>query len=182
MKDINKLAGQTLVYGLGTIVPRFLNYAVLTPFYTWVFNKAEYGVITELYAYMVFMLIVLTYGMETAFFRFAQKSNNSKSVFSTALLSIIISSAIFLLFFNLFIDEVATALKYENQKMYLRLFAVILATDAITAIPFARLRRENKALKFSIIKIVNVVITIGLVVIFLKIEPSLRAKGKSILG
>ena len=182
MKDINKLAGQTLVYGLGTIVPRFLNYAVLTPFYTWVFNKAEYGVITELYAYMVFMLIVLTYGMETAFFRFAQKSNNTRNVFSTALLSIIISSAIFLLFFNLFIDEVAVALKYENQRMYLRLFAVILATDAITAIPFARLRRENKALKFSIIKIVNVVITIGLVFLFLKVEPTLRERGKSLLG
>ena len=182
MKDINKLAGQTLVYGLGTIVPRFLNYAVLTPFYTWIFNKAEYGVITELYAYMVFMLIVLTYGMETAFFRFAQKTGDSKKVFSTALLSILVSTAIFIVFFNLFIDDLATVLKYQDKKLYLRLFAIILATDAITAIPFAKLRRENKALKFSIIKILNVVITIGLVFLFLKIEPSLREKGKSILG
>ncbi|MDT8400500.1 MAG: oligosaccharide flippase family protein [Bacteroidales bacterium] len=182
MKDINKLAGQTLVYGLGTIVPRFMNYAVLTPFYTWIFNKSEYGIITELYAYMVFMLIVLTYGMETAFFRFAQKTGDSKKIFSTALLSILVSSALFLVFFNLFIDDIATVLKYQDQKMYLRLFAIILATDAITAIPFAKLRRENKALKFSIIKIINVVITIGLVFLFLKIEPSLREKGKSLLG
>jgi len=182
VKDINKLAGQTLVYGLGTIVPRFLNYAVLTPFYTWIFNKAEYGVITELYAYMVLMLIVLTYGMETAFFRFAQKTDDSKRVFSTALISILVSSAIFLVFFNIFIDEVATVLKYQDQKLYLRLFAIILATDAITAIPFAKLRRENKALKFSIIKLINVAITIGLVFLFLKIEPSLREKGKSLLG
>jgi len=182
VKDINKLAGQTLVYGLGTIVPRFLNYAVLTPFYTWVFNKAEYGIITELYAYMVLMLIVLTYGMETAFFRFAQKSGDSKKVFSTALISILVSSVIFLFFFNLFIDEVATVLKYEEQKLYLRLFAIILATDAITAIPFAKLRRENKALKFSIIKIINVVITIGLVLLFLAVEPSLREKGRGLLG
>lgn len=182
MKEINKLAGQTLVYGLGTIVPRFMNYAVLTPFYTWIFDRAEYGIITELYAYMVLMLIVLTYGMETAFFRFTQKTNNNKDVYSTALLSIVISSAIFLLFFNLFIDDVAGILGYKDQKMYLRLFAIILATDAITAIPFAKLRRENKALKFSIIKIVNVVITIGLVFIFLKVEPSLREQGKSILG
>ncbi len=182
MKDINKLAGQTLVYGLGTIVPRFLNYAVLTPFYTWVFNKAEYGIITELYAYMVLMLIVLTYGMETAFFRFAQKSGDSRKVFSTALISILISSVIFLFFFNLFIDEVATVLRYEEQKLYLRLFGIILATDAITAIPFAKLRRENKALKFSIIKIINVVITISLVFLFLAVEPSLRENGRSLLG
>ncbi len=182
MKDINKLAGQTLVYGLGTIVPRFLNYAVLTPFYTWVFNKAEYGIITELYAYMVFLLIVLTYGMETAFFRFAQKSDDSKKVFSTALISIIISSSVFLLFFNLFISDVARVLDYENRRLYLRLFSFILAMDAITAIPFARLRRENKALKFSVIKILNVVITVSLVFLFLKIEPSLREKGKGILG
>lgn len=182
MKDINKLAGQTLVYGLGTIVPRFLNYAVLTPFYTWVFTRAEYGVITELYAYMVFLLIVLTYGMETAFFRFAQKSSDSRKVFSTALISIIISSSFFLLFFNLFITDIAAVLDYADRQLYLRLFSFILAMDAITAIPFARLRKENKALKFSLIKILNVVITVSLVFLFLKIEPALREKGKGILG
>lgn len=182
MKDINKLAGQTLVYGLGTIVPRFLNYAVLTPFYTWVFTRAEYGIITELYAYMVFLLIVLTYGMETAFFRFAQRSDASKNVFSTALISILVSSGIFLLFFNLFIDDVATVLGYKDRQLYLRLFSVILAADAITAIPFAKLRKENRALKFSLIKIINVVITISLVFYLLKIEPSLREKGKGLLG
>ncbi len=182
VKDINKLAGQTLVYGLGTIVPRFLNYAVLTPFYTWIFNKAEYGIITELYAYMVFILIILTYGMETAFFRFAEKSRDSKKVFSTALISILVSSILFLFFFNLFIDEVAIVLKYEEQKLYLRLFAIILATDAITAIPFAKLRRENKALKFSLIKIINVIVTVSLVLLFLSVEPALRENGRSFLG
>lgn len=182
MKDINKLAGQTLVYGLGTIVPRFLNYAVLTPFYTWVFTRAEYGIITELYAYMVFLLIVLTYGMETAFFRFAQRSDVSKNVFSTALISILVSSGIFLLFFNLFIDDVASVLGYRDKQLYLRLFSFILAADAITAIPFAKLRKENRALKFSLIKIINVVITISLVFYLLKIEPSLSEKGKGLLG
>ncbi|MFO7852510.1 MAG: oligosaccharide flippase family protein [Bacteroidota bacterium] len=182
MKDINKLAGQTLVYGLGTIVPRFLNYAVLTPFYTWIFTRGEYGIITELYAYMVLMLVVLTYGMETAFFRFAQKSSENNRVFSTAMISIVLSSVIFLFFFNLFIDEVGHVLKYEDRKMYLRLFSIILATDAITAVPFAKLRRENKALKFSLIKIVNVIVTIGLVFLFLSVEPSLNEKGKTILG
>ena len=72
VKDLNKLAGQTLVYGLGTMLPRFLNYALLTPFYTRIFKTGEYGIVTEIYAYMALFLVILTYGMETGFFRFAQ--------------------------------------------------------------------------------------------------------------
>jgi len=73
VKEVRILAGQTLIYGFGTIVPRFLNYAILTFFYTRVFTKPQYGVVTELYAWMVLLLIILTYGMETGFFRFAQR-------------------------------------------------------------------------------------------------------------
>ncbi|MBI5009022.1 MAG: lipopolysaccharide biosynthesis protein, partial [Bacteroidia bacterium] len=86
MKEVKKLAGQTLIYGLGTIVPRFLHYAVLTPFYTRIFtNTSDYGVVTELYAWMVVLLVILTYGMETGFFRFVQNSNDSEKVYNTAL-------------------------------------------------------------------------------------------------
>jgi len=84
VKEVRQLAGQTIVYGLGTIVPRFLNYAILTFFYTRIFRKEEYGVITELYAWMVLFLIVLTYGMETGFFRFSQKADYEK-IYSTSL-------------------------------------------------------------------------------------------------
>ena len=109
MNEVRKLAGQTLIYGLGTIIPRFLHYAVMTPFYTRVFydNTSGYGVITELYAWMVILLVVLTYGMETGFFRFSQKSQDSEKVFSTAMISLLITSVLFVLLVNIFIKPVS---------------------------------------------------------------------------
>jgi len=96
MREVRKLAGQTLVYGLGTIIPRFLNYAVMTPFYTRIFYKelGQYGVITELYAWMAILLVVLTYGMETGFFRFAQNREDENKVYSTALVSLLVTSVL----------------------------------------------------------------------------------------
>ena len=145
MKDLNKLAGQTLVYGLGTMLPRFLNYAVLTPFYTRIFKLGEYGVITELYAYMVLLLVVLTYGMETGFFRFSESQHKPEKVYSTALLSLLLSSGLFILLFNIYIDPVSRLLQYQDQQSYLRMFSVIIGIDAFVSIPFARLRREKRA-------------------------------------
>lgn len=177
MNHINKLAGQTLVYGLGTIVPRFLHYFILTFFYTRVFSPEEYGVVTELYAYMVLFLVVLTYGMETGFFRFAQGSDNPDRVFSTAFISLAATSVIFVLLANVFISPLSHLVKYENHQGYIRMFVFILALDAITAIPYARLRRDNRPLRFSLIKILNVLITVILVLFFLKIAPELTEKG-----
>src|SRR4030043_686006 len=97
VNEVRTLAKQTLIYGFGTIVPRFLNYGILTFFYTRIFDKAQYGIVTELYALMVFLLIVLTYGMETGFFRFAQKKEDYEKIYSTALLSFLITSSLFLI-------------------------------------------------------------------------------------
>ena len=182
MKDINKLAGQTLIYGLGTIVPRFLHYFVLTTFYTRVFGKGEYGVVTELYAFMILFLVMLTYGMETGFFRFSQNHKEPEKVYSTSFVSLLVTTLIFLLFTNLFLGKFASLLKYENNPEYIRYFIIILSLDAITAIPFARLRRENRPLRFSIIKLINVTITIILVLFFLKLAPDAVEKGVQIPG
>lgn len=181
MKEVRKLAGQTIVYGLGTIVPRFLNYGILTFFYTRLFPKEEYGIITELYAWMVIFLTVLTYGMETGFFRFSQKVQNYEKVYSTALTSIIVTSSIFLFLSNVFIEPFSKILKYENNHDYIRMFSAILAIDAFTAIPFARLRRENRALTFSIIKILNVLVIIGAVILLLVVAPSVYEKNNGII-
>ena len=109
MKEVRNLAKQTLIYGLGTIVPRFLNYGILTFFYTRVFNKSEYGVVTELYAWMVLLLIILTYGMETGFFRFSQKREDYEKVYSTALISLFITSFLFVVFVFIFIKQIGRA-------------------------------------------------------------------------
>lgn len=173
MKEVRNLAKQTLIYGFGTIVPRFLNYGILTFFYTRIFSKAEYGVVTELYAWMVLLLIILTYGMETGFFRFSQKKEDYEKVYSTALISLFVSSILFVIFVFVFITPVSAALKYSENHNYIRMFAAIVAIDAFSAIPFARLRKENRPIVFSFIKIMNVVVTICAVFFLLKIAPGI---------
>lgn len=174
MKEVRKLAGQTIIYGLGTIIPRFLHYAVLTPFYTRIFtDTSDYGIVTELYAWMMLLLVVLTYGMETGFFRFVQKKEESEKVYSTALISLLITSLLFVTLVNVFIIPVSAVMNYRNNHDYIRMFAGIVAIDAFTAMPFARLRNENKPIIFSAIKLFNVFITLGLVFFFLKIAPGI---------
>ena len=174
MKEVRKLAGQTIIYGLGTIIPRFLHYAVLTPFYTRIFtDTSDYGTVTEIYAWMVLLLVVLTYGMETGFFRFVQNKEESEKVYSTALISLLVTSLLFVVLVNVFIDPVSAVMNYRNNHDYIRMFAGIVAIDAFTAIPFARLRKENRPILFSVIKLFNVFITLGLVFFFLKIAPGI---------
>ena len=174
MRGVRKLAGQTMIYGLGTIIPRFLHYAVMTPFYTRIFtDTSDYGIITEMYAWIVLLLVILTYGMETGFFRFSQKQDEDpEKVYSTALISLMITSMLFVIAVNIFIRPVASLMGYPDNAGYIRMFAGIVAIDAFTAIPFARLRKENKPLIFSLIKLINVFVTISLVVFLLKIAPA----------
>jgi|WetSurMetagenome_2_1015567.scaffolds.fasta_scaffold41576_3 O-antigen/teichoic acid export membrane protein len=176
MGVVKKLAGQTAIYGLGTIVPRFLNYAIMTPLFTRVFEKEQYGIVTELYAWMVLLQIILTYGMETGFFRFSQKQEDYDKVYSTTLLSLFITSLLFVVLVFIFIGPVSSFMDYRNNHDYIKMFALILATDSFCAIPFARLRRENKPVMFSIIKITNVVVTIAVVLFLLLMAPSLYEK------
>ena len=167
MNQYKSLAGQTLIYGLGTIVPRLLNFVVLTPFYTRIFSRAEYGVITELYSYMIVLLIILTYGMETGFFRFYKSSENKKELFSTLTSSLLITSSVFILFVHVFIHPIASFLEYQNNQYYILLFAYIVGLDAFVSVPFAKLRAQNKAFKFALIKFINVGVIIILSVLIL---------------
>ena len=177
MNEIRKLAGQTVIYGFGTVVPRFLNYALLTPFYTYIFQREQYGVITELYAWMVLALVVLTYGMETTYFRFAGKKAPANTVYSTSLFSLFFTSAFFLLAISLFINPVSSFLNYGDHPEYIKLFAWIVAIDAFSAIPFAYLRGHNRPIVFSALKILNVIVTVILVFFFLRTAPRILARG-----
>ena len=161
MNYIKQLAGQTAVYGLGIVIPRLLNFLLLTPFYTRIFDKAEYGIITELYAYVVFLMVILTYGMETGFFRYADKNHNNKNVYRSALTSLSVTAIVFILLTTVFSAQIASAIDYPTHYEYIIYIGLIVGLDAFTAIPFARLRLENKAIKYAFIRIFEVIINIG---------------------
>lgn len=181
LSQLKKLAGQTAVYGLSSIIGRFINY-LLVPLYTNIFSPAEYGVVTELYAYSSFLIIIFTYGLETAFFRFAQNENDKDYVFGTSLFSILFSSAFFLIAFGLFIPSLSRSLGYESESYLLWLLLLILLTDSLTAIPFARLRQQGKAWKFATLKIINIAFNILLNLLFLLWIPYLQKHGYSFSG
>lgn len=153
------------------MVPRLLNY-LLVPFYTiLVFNKSEYGQITELYAYVAILLVILTYGMETAFFRFANKEKEGIKVYNTALSSILITSLIFLALVIVFLKDISKLIQYSGHHEYILLIALIVVIDAFTALPFALLRFKDDAKRFSIIRILSVSINISFNILFLVALP-----------
>ncbi|TNF31814.1 MAG: polysaccharide biosynthesis protein [Bacteroidetes bacterium] len=167
MSVLKKLAGQTAIYGLSSIVARFLNY-LLVPLHTDVFVPQQYGVITEMYAYVAFLIIILTYGMETAFFRFSSKEGHQPAtVFSTILSSLMGSTTLFILMAIIFAQPIADWLLYPDNKEYVVWFAIIVGLDAISSIPLAKLRQQNKAKTFAGINIANVLVNIGLNMFFL---------------
>ena len=166
---LKKLLGQTAIYGLSSILGRFLNY-LLTPLYTskMVFQPEQYGIITEMYAYVAFLVVLLTYGMETAFFRyFSQAKENPEKVYSTALWSLLVSSFVFIVAVSMFAQPIAEVLGYPNDKEYISWFGIIVGLDALIAIPLAKLRAENKPIKFAFINFVFIAVNIGLNLFFL---------------
>ena len=178
---IKALAGQTVIYGLGTIVPRLLNY-LLTPFYVRVFVSGEYGQISELYAWIALLLAILTFGMETTFFRFSQKEDSGK-VFNNAETIVLLITSIFLVLYVFFYKSFAELIHYEFNTHYVLLLGIIVAIDAAAAIPFAMLRKENKAGRFSLIKTINVLTNIFFNILFLVIIPEKSMMiGESLFG
>ncbi len=175
MNRYKALVGQTAVYGAGTVVPRLLNFILLTPLHTYYFSDtAQYGVITEFYAYVVFLMVILTYGLETGFFRFANQNKNGQDVFKTALSSLAITTSFFLLLILVFNQPLARITEYPDHPEYIIMVGWIVGLDAFTSIPFAYLRLKNKALKFSIIRVVSVVLNILLNFLFLYVFPSIH--------
>ena len=172
VNPIKRLAGQTAIYGLSSIIGRLINF-LLVPLYTnLLFNTSEYGVISEMYAYVAFLLILLTYGMETAFFRFSQEHpGQQQRIYSTTLLSVLSTSSLFILLIVAFRQPVAGLLRYPGHAEYIVWLGIIVGLDALNAIPFARLRAENKALQFAMIKLIGIAVNIVFVLFFLVFCP-----------
>ncbi|MDX2003228.1 MAG: polysaccharide biosynthesis C-terminal domain-containing protein [Chitinophagales bacterium] len=168
---------------MSSIVGRFLNY-FLVPLYTSKFAPSDYGITTEFYAYVAFLIVLLTYGLETALFRFyLQKDTDKPKVFATAMVSITVSSVAFMLLSIVLASPIANALEYPGHADYVIWFALILGFDAITAIPFAKLRADNCPLAFAGIKLVNIFLNIGLNVFFIAIcKPAFEANQGSWLA
>lgn len=167
MAGVKSLAKDTAIYGLSSIVGRFLNW-LLVPLYTIKLTEGEYGIVTNLYAYVALTLIVLTYGMETGFFRFVNREDcrNPMKVYSTSLISLACTSLLFVLLVFAFLSPLSRALDCAEHPSYIWMMAVAVAVDAFTAIPFSYLRYQKKAIKFATLKCVNIGINIGLNLFF----------------
>lgn len=166
---LKKLSGQTVVYGLGTILPRFLNY-FLTPILTRAFVPAEYGIHSVLYSYISFLNVLFMYGMETTFFNFYSKLENKTSVFSTSFIAVLSSTLLFSTILMGFTPLISDYLSTNNATYTYQLIfwsIGIIASEALLSIPFAKLRSENKALKFSLLKLFNVVVSFSLTLFFI---------------
>ncbi|MDD5460550.1 MAG: polysaccharide biosynthesis C-terminal domain-containing protein [Methylococcales bacterium] len=173
MGILRKLASQTAIYGISSIFGRFLNY-LLVPLYTYQFSAAEYGVVSEFYAYAGFFSVLLLFGFETGYFRFRDKEHQGRDVaYSTALIFVVLVNLAFFLFIFLINQRLSAALHYANHPEYVLCFTLILTLDAVASIPFARLRAEDKAFRFAGIKVTEIGITVLLSLFFIIYCPRL---------
>lgn len=168
MANLKSLAKETVIYGLSSIVGRFLNY-LLVPLYTHVISAegGGYGIVTNLYAYVALLLVLLTFGMETTFFRFANKEGEDPDrVFSTSMAVIFLLTGLFLLAIFLFISPISCTLGYDDHPEYILVMASVVALDALQAIPFAYLRYRSRAVKFAALKLLFILLNIGFNLIY----------------
>ncbi len=165
MGSLKKLAGQTALYGLSSIVGRALNF-LLVPFYTSVLTVSDFGVMTDVYVYMAFLNIIYLFGMETTYFRFANE-HDEPTAFNHAFSWIFIIGGTLSTIFILFSQNIASLLSYPQHSDFIVFIALILIIDSISAIPFARLRHQGNAKLFAFAKLTNIGVNIGLNLFFL---------------
>ena len=170
MSKLDSLVKDTAIYGLSSIVGKFLNY-LLVPLYTYLLaNTDDYGIVTNLYAWTALLLVILTYGMETGFFRFANKEGyDAKQVYRTAYIALLSSSVLFAALCVVFQQPIANVLDYPNHSEFIALMAVTVAIDAFASIPFAYLRFQKRPILFATLKLLFVLLNIGFNILFLVI-------------
>ena len=168
MGKLTNIFRDTAIYGLSSIIGRFLNY-LLVPLYTSQLSAASggYGIITNIYAYVALVLVLLTFGMETTYFRFTNKTHtDSQVVYGTTLITVGSISLLFAVLVLLFLSPISQLMGYGEHPEYVGVMAVTVAIDAFLCIPFAHLRQQKKALKFAALKLLNIIVSIILNVIY----------------
>lgn len=183
MNPFKKLAAQTAIYGIPSILGRFLNF-LLVPLYTYgLLTQQQYGIVNVFYSYSALLMVILTYGMETAFFRFSESEPDKKRVYSTGLISLTITTFLFLFVIHLFPGTIARWIAYPQYVNFIIWFAWILALDTLSAIPFARLRAKNRPVLFATIKTISILSNILLNLFFLLLCPYILSHfGDSLAG
>lgn len=164
MANMKSLLRDTAIYGLSSIMGRFLNY-LLVPLYTHCMPResGDYGISTNVYAYVALILVFLTFGMETTLFRFANRPNEkADTVFSMAFLSVGALTALFLCTVMIFLSPISQALGYEDHPEYLSMMSIVVALDAIQALPFSWLRYKQRPIKFATLKLLFILLNVGL--------------------
>lgn len=174
MAGVKSLAKDTAIYGMSSIVGKFLNWC-LTPLYTYLLIPEEYGIIVNLYAWIGLLLVLLTYGLETGFFRFANdpEKGDSQTVYSTCMTSLGVTTLLFLGLVSVFLSPISSALQCEQHPEYITLIALIISFDVFSALPFAYLRFKLRPLRFAFLKLLNIGLTICLNLFFLLACPAI---------
>lgn len=176
MSAIRRFAGQTAIYGLSTVISRFLNF-ILTPIYTNLYAPKVYGIFTYMYSWASMLNAILAFGMETTFFRYLNKHEDDKQkVYNNTFFTVALISGLFLLFSALFAENISVWMQdsaaYDPDYVtYIRYFIYILVADALAVIPFAKVRAEGKPIRYSLIRIVNILTFVGLNLTFIFIIP-----------
>ncbi len=175
---VRKLAGETAVYGITHTLGRLINF-LLVPFYIKLFTVAEYGVVNTYYSVAGFAMVVLMYGMETAFFNFSREEKPEK-VFSTGQRSLLVTTLFIVLIGLLFQQQVANFLEHPEQTVFVRIFIFIVAFEALSNLPLAWLRLNKRPMRFGAVRIINILVNVGCNLLFLLVFPWLESKGYSI--
>ena len=170
MSEMKSLAKDTAIYGLSSIIGKFLNY-LLVPLYTYALARTDdYGIVTNLYAWTALLLVLLTYGMETGFFRFANREDyDAKSVYKTAYWTLFSTSTLFALLVIVFQQPLAGVLGYADHAEFVAMMFVTVAVDAFASIPFAHLRNQKRPILFAALKLLFVILNIAFNLLFLVI-------------
>ena len=175
MANLKSLAKDTAIYGMSSILGRFLNY-LLVPLYTSNISAASggYGIITNLYAYTALLLVILTYGMETTFFRYANKTNEDpQKVYSSTLIMVGFTSLLFIVLVSIFLQPISGVMGYSDHSSYVWVMAATVSIDAFQCIPFAYLRYKNRPIKFAALKLLFVTFNIALNLLYFLVLPDL---------
>ncbi|NNE29261.1 MAG: oligosaccharide flippase family protein, partial [Saprospiraceae bacterium] len=180
MSLIKGLAGETVIYGVSNILSRILQYILLTPYLTYIFNgpnKDQYGIHGLMYAFAALLMVIFTFRMETAFFRFGAKQADRNQAFRSAALPLAIFTLLAMVMVYFSAEQIAGLLTRPEDSRFVQYFAGIIALDTLAALPFAKLRLEKQALRFVVIKVANVLITIFFTLFWLEACPRLIAAG-----